>query len=270
MNKNGLQTFFSSRFILNISLFLFILTGLSLGAPGVANAEVDEFKLNNAINRAGLQRMLTQRMLKSYCQLGQDQFYIEPDKKLEDALTRYEQGLEFLKEFEVVEGVKGSLNSINIIWPDYKTMILAPAVKGNVDDLVKKNEKLLALSHQIVLDLEKLSGKELGKVVNISGRQRMLSQRIELFYLLRDWGFTDEFYAEKLAGSRQAFADGLKYLNNYEGNTEEVIALLNKADKSFKLFSHSLDTTGNAFLVSLTVRQLLKFMNDATNLYSKM
>ena len=50
---------------------------LSLLVPGTASAAMDELKLNNAINRAGLQRMLTQRMLKSYCQLGQDQFYIQ-------------------------------------------------------------------------------------------------------------------------------------------------------------------------------------------------
>lgn len=254
------------------SLFLFsiLLLGLTFSSASMAEPQFSELKLNNAINRAGLQRMLTQRMLKSYSQLGQDQFYIKPEKKLQDAVAHYEQGLNFLKDFEQVEGVKSSLQKISAIWPPYKNMILGDATKGKLPELLKMNEKLLALSHQIVVDLERLSGKELGKVVNISGRQRMLSQRIELFYLLRNWGFTDPYYLEQLAKARKQFTEGLEYLNHYQGNTPEIKALLTKAGKSYRLFKHSLDKNGNAFMVSLTVRQLLKYMNDATNLYSKL
>lgn len=265
--RNKQSNFF--KVILN-RFVLFVFLGLFLVLPNTAFAKIDEATLNHAIDRAGLQRMLTQRMLKSYCQIGQDQFYVKPDEKLKDALTRYEKGLSFLIGFESIDGVTEPLNKIIGIWPKYKTLIMDKATKANAPKLVKLNEKLLSFSHQIVLALQAESGKELGKIVNISGRQRMLSQRIELFYLLRDWGFDGDFYANALAKSRKEFTEGLAYLDNYPENTEKIKKLLAKADKSFNLFSHSLDEKNNAFLISLTVGQLLKYMNTATNLYSKM
>jgi len=123
-----------NRFILFVVLFS------ALIAPGAALAEIDEATLNHAIDRAGLQRMLTQRMLKSYCQLGLDQFYIKPDEKLADALKRYEEGLVFLKDFESVAGVNNSLTKINSIWPKYKLLITKKAIKDNapVTQQIKK------------------------------------------------------------------------------------------------------------------------------------
>ncbi len=251
------------------SLFLFVCLFIIFGSHRVL-ADFDETTLNKAIDRAGLQRMLTQRMLKSYCQLGQDQFYIKPDEKLSEALSRYEEGLNFLIDYKSIAGVEKSLDSINAIWPEYKELITATANKNNVPRLVKLNEELLSLSHQIVLNLQKKSGKELGKIVNVAGRQRMLTQRIELFYLLRDWGFDELYYIDRLNKSRKDFAEALIYLDNYPKNTNEIKLLLAKAKKSFHLFEHSLDDKNNAFLVSLTVGQLLGYMKKVTSIYSKM
>ena len=269
MKSDQFRTYITGQF-LSIFLCGFMLLGLVYSSDTMAAQQISELRLNKAIDRAGLQRMLTQRMLKSYVQLGQDQFYIEPDKKLLDAVTRYEQGLAYLKDFEQIPGVRDLLKKINAMWPHYKSLIMGKASREKVPELVNMNEKLLSLSHQIVLALQKQSGKELAKVVNVSGRQRMLSQRIELFYLLRNWGFTGPYYLDELAKARKEFTKGLEYLNVYQGNTPEIKALLKKAGRSYRLFEHSLDKNGNAFMVSLTVRQLLKYMNDATNLYSKL
>ncbi len=252
-----------------ISNYFVLLVLLSFIFPTNAFAKIDEAKLNHAIDRSGLQRMLTQRMLKSYCQVGQDHFYIKPVAQLKKAVALYQEGLDFLSDFRNVAGVAASLDEINAIWPEYKNLITARPNKKNVPELVILNEKLLKLSHQIVLDLTAESGKELGKIVNVSGRQRMLSQRIELYYLLRDWGFTKQSYLDTLATARKEFTDGMAYLNNYPKNTKEIKALLENTAASYSLFEHSLNNKGNAFLVSLTVTQLLKQMNTATNLYSK-
>ena len=262
--------YFSSIMPNHFILLLILLLIFTFFLPINALAQIDKATLNKAIDRAGLQRMLTQRMLKSYCQLGQDQFYAKPDEVLKNSVTRFEQGLVELKQFNFVKGVKKSLKHINAIWPNYKMIITAKATKENTPDLVSFNEKLLALSHKVVLALTTESGQESAKIVSISGRQRMLTQRIELYYLLRDWGFTNEAYIKTLTNSRKDFSEGLTYLNSYANNTDKIKGLLRKVKTSFTLFEHSLDEKNNAFLVHLTVGQLLKQMNEATNLYAEM
>lgn len=96
--------------------------------------------------------------------------------------------------------------------------------------------------------MQQISELKLNNTINRAGlqrmlTQRMLSQRIELFYLLRNRGFTEPFYLDKLAKARKQFTEGLEYLNNYQGNTPEIKALLEKAGKSYRLFEHSLDSS---------------------------
>lgn len=236
-------------------------------SPLVPSAESGT-SLNKAIDRAGLQRMLTQRMLKSYCQTGQDQFYIKPEEKLSQALQRYEEGLKYLEDFRGVEGVNLSLDKISVIWPTYKKTILDTPKRDVLPELIDVNEKLLALSHQIVLDLQAKSGKKLAKVINVSGRQRMLSQRMELYYLIKNWEF--DSYEGEFKKAHNDFTDGLVFLKAYSGNTDEVNQLLSKADKSFKLFNHTMTEKNNAFMISLTTGQMLDYMNQATAIYSMM
>ena len=253
---------------MNYKILIALITFLSYFFLPAAFAAADESTLNKAIDRAGLQRMLTQRMLKSYCQVGQDQFYIKPEEQLQSAFQRYEEGLQYLEDFRDVKGVTVSLNKINAIWTEYKKVILDVPSRDALPGLIDMNEKLLALSHQIVLDLHAKSGKKLGKVINISGRQRMLSQRMELYYLEKNWDF--DAYEGEFEKAHNAFSDGLEFLNAYSGNTDEVSQLLAKADKSFKLFNHSVTVKDNTFMISLTTGQMLDYMNTATGLYSNM
>ena len=50
------------------------------------------------------------------------------------------------------------------------------------------SDQVLALAHQGTQMLEKQSTTSAGRLVNISGRQRMLSQRMAKFYQAQAWG----------------------------------------------------------------------------------
>jgi hypothetical protein len=59
------------------------------------------------------------------------------------------------------------------------------------------------------LQLEQVSGKPVGKLVNIAGRQRMLSQRVAKFYLAQTWEATVPNAQAELDKARAEFVAAL-------------------------------------------------------------
>ena len=80
---------------ITFSLLLILLT-LVFNGSGIAASALP---MGDAIDKAGRQRMLTQRIVKSYCQMGQDVRYRVADKHLKGAIVLFEEQLAQLKAF---------------------------------------------------------------------------------------------------------------------------------------------------------------------------
>ena len=72
---------------------------------------------------------------------------------------------------------------------DYKTVLVGRAPdRGAAADLLALDARVLKLAHQGTVQMEAYSGRSVGRLVNMAGRQRMLSQRMAKFYLSKVWG----------------------------------------------------------------------------------
>ena len=127
--------------------------------------------------------MLSQRMAKVYFQIGQ-QVEVERSKKLLDAsVALFDRQLVELKNYSPTPEIRETYQKLEKSWIAYKDLLLGsiPA-KENGSKVLALSEDVLALAQQGTVQLEKYAGSNAGRLVNISGRQRMLSQRMAKFY----------------------------------------------------------------------------------------
>ncbi len=79
-------------------------------------SQAAEMTMGEAINKAGRQRMLTQRIVKSYAQMGQDVRYRVAEKSLRDSIVLFESQLQQLKGFTQDRETQRGLQLVERLW----------------------------------------------------------------------------------------------------------------------------------------------------------
>jgi len=226
----------------------------------------------DAINKAGRQRMLSQRITKAYLQIANDIDYVRSKKQLDQGLALFEEQLMELQDNAPTQEITQQLNAVEVIWNDFRKIALTRSSKSNAIKLIEKSDTLLTASHQAVVLWEASANSNANKMVNIAGRQRMLSQRIGKFYAAHYFGIkTDDI----VNGLNQALVDyekGLKLLSSSGVNHEELQSALKKVSNQWEYSKQGLSqiNQGNyvPHVISVTTESMLKRMNKITGMYS--
>jgi len=226
--------------------------------------------LSDAVNIAGKQRMFTQRMLKDYAMIGMNNHFGNPQEDLKKTIEDFDAHLDALIAFNQDPATKESLQKVKKMWIPIKEILNQTPAIEKAGKLQEDLEALLKQSNEAVGLFTKQTGKESGEIINISGRQRMLSQRMASLYMLKVWGINDPKFKEKMDATMKLFRESLDRLMKSEMNTPEITALLKKAERSFKFFE-VMNRSKSKFIPALIYRKsndILKDMNTATGLYA--
>lgn len=223
-----------------------------------------------AINQAGRQRMLSQRITRLYCQIG-----LEVDSKkagvlLDEAVTLFARQLNNLRDFSSASDYQHAIESIDSVWQAYSSLALSAPDKANIEQLVELDEKLLSDSDRVVQLLEKQSGTPVARLVNISGRQRMLSQRLARLYLLKLWGIDDYYVKSETEYVIYEFSSALELLTFNPQNTALINQELGKAKIQWTWFVSTLDLVENESFPLIVIdssERLLAIMEKITGMY---
>jgi Type IV pili methyl-accepting chemotaxis transducer N-term len=244
--------------------------------PAASHAQVTD--LNDAINKAGRQRMLSQRMAKSYLAEGEGVVPELAHRTLSGSMALFDRQLLELKVFSPRPEIKSTYSQLEAMWSDYKVALVgATPAKPQAETVLDLAGKVLVLAHQGTVQLEKVSGKPLGRLVNVSGRQRMLSQRMAALYLSASWGVQAATSTTEMNKARDEFVAAHDLLRKAPETTPAIKAELELAEMQFGFFDAALralragapdaSQMSNVFTTS---ERILQVMDGVTGMYSKL
>jgi nitrate/nitrite-specific signal transduction histidine kinase len=256
------------------SLCVLGLVAVALPLPGAAEPTAD-LTLAEAVNQAGRQRMLTQRITKAYALAGllSDSLAISSgtyERQVRDAVRRFETELAALKAYVTDDGARRALARVDDLWPPYREIALASYSHDALQALWQRDEALLAACEDVVRRLQEPSVRGVARYVDVAGRQRMLSQRLAKLYMLRASGLDHPLVDAALEQARNEFRSALATLMEAPENTAALREKLGQVEEQWRWLQGAMDMYREArfpTLVDDASEKTLRLTEDVTDLY---
>jgi len=249
-----------------------------------------EMSLTQAINIAGKQRMLGQRMAKNKVFIKANKKKNIATKELENTIINFQKNLKILKSFPSTPEIKHKIAIQENIYNSYKKAILNKN-KESLLEVAETNSLFLNICDDLVTELIKHSKTlpktetnkhknyvidKIAEATGASGKLRYLTQRLTLYFAMNEFGFKN-ITTTQLNEIVKTMEVNLNYLTILEFNTLDIDDSLSQVSYYWNQLKNSLYEEGNlnintkkinASLLYDLSNTVLEKANKATKMYA--
>lgn len=227
----------------------------------------------NTVDLAGRQRMLSQRIAKAYAQIGANVLPGLSAKVLRDSIDTFASQQDVLRDVAIRPDQQKLIAVIDGQWAEVLAITNLPVEKGRAAELQTRVNAMERLSSQLTYLLRSAHTVKMGKLINVAGRQRMLSQRLAKAYMLRAWGVDIPNLRVEMAIAADEFSSALLILQQAPENTPTIQRELESITTQWDWFQTAIDLEGTysyRLLIADSSEALLMSLENLVANYSRL
>ncbi|WP_010179923.1 type IV pili methyl-accepting chemotaxis transducer N-terminal domain-containing protein [Aquimarina agarilytica] len=264
-------------FLLTILLLFFTLLGYAKNDQKFGNISYEK-----ATNISGKQRMLSQRITKVFLLRLAGANGSEVNSEYNSSIQLFERNFKILEtnSKDTSLKVRAAVKKENEQWLIFKNALENRSL-NNLNNIIKVSNELLKRCHTLVLAIEEESkySKEFSnesdseqlkvQTVNIAGKQRMLSQRLCMYYTACRLYKKEKLNAKGLCVQVEKIYNEMNTsLNSLLINDLNTFTIEQKIGEVLSLFNQIEDNKRDFFNNKLPLSKIMVLSNKITNLYN--
>ena len=188
------------------------------------------------VNTINYQKVLTQEILKEYSFKGMGNNFSDSKNKLSNKLNEYNKVRKNLSSMLGDMKSKKYIKASNKIWLSIENVFKEKATKTEVLMLQKKTDKILNELSKIMKIVLSKNNDSRDSIINISGYQAVIIERMSALYMMKTWGINDPKFNFKMRESITFFNNSLNKLIDSQKTDMENQKAIKKIMRHFRFF----------------------------------